>query len=38
VVDGIVYLVIVISTGALRLREMLAIVKQAVRERSAGRA
>jgi O-antigen/teichoic acid export membrane protein len=35
IVDGVVYLVIVIATGALRLREMLGIVRQAVRNRSA---
>jgi len=34
VVDGLVYLVLVIATGALRVREMLAIAKQAVRSRS----
>lgn len=34
VVDGIVYLVIVLSTGALRLREMFGMARQAVRARS----
>jgi O-antigen/teichoic acid export membrane protein len=34
VVDGIVYLVIVIATGALHPREMFAIARQAVRNRS----
>jgi hypothetical protein len=34
IVDGIVYLAIVISTGALRVGEMFAIARQAVRDRS----
>lgn len=34
VVDAAVYLVIVISTGALRLQEMFAVVRQAIKNRS----